>query len=659
MVRRFVFGTLSVVVLAYAASFAFPPMPPVHGDGTYTYYWARSLAFDGDLDLGNDYALCGDPWGQREPVRPGLGPRNTWSPGPSLLWVPFLWAGRLVHPAADHPNPRVAQACPGSPLAKLAMVGTVLAGLLTVWLSYRLARRHAGPSAAALGAAAVGLASPLPYYATLLPSYAHAPAALAVALALERWDATRGDPRILRWAGIGGLVGLAMLMRAQCAVIALAPLIEWLADLRRVPGGLRGRLRRVLAGVAFVLSALVAFFPQMLAWRITYGAWLAVPQGSHYMRWGEPALDGVLFASTGGLFVWSPVLLLAVVGLVLAVASRRARPIGLPFLLIFLAFVYVNAAVWDWWGASSFGNRRFTALASVFSVGLAVLLARLLQSADAHPRRFARGALALGLAGFAIWSFAGMWVIAKAAIPAHVEGRTDRFASRIFEELAGGVWTAVGNPLAWPASLPFALRYGTHPRRYDLLRGEGLFYRDFNDLALRPGEDRALLTQEPGSHYAARGFADRPLPADRSGGRPVLPMTASRATLLLPLFAGDVASVTFRWRRVEGADAPTGEETADIAVHWNGRSLGMVAAPRRLGATEIPLPEGVAGTGINEVELRVPGPARRVALASVILARRGPATSAPPPGDGVRDVSSSPRSPRPPSAASPAPPRTP
>lgn len=640
--RAFVVGLLSLVAVVHVASFLSPPMPPIHGDGTYTYYWARSLAFDGDLDLRNDYELCGDPWGRATPVREGLGPSNLWSPGPALIWAPLLLVGRLVHPDADAPQPEIAGGCPTSRLAKLAMGGSVLAGLLAVWLTYRLGRRHAGPVAGALGAAAVGLATTLPYYATLLPSYAHAPAALAAALFVERWDATRGDRRLWRWAGIGLLLGVTMSVRAQCATLALAPLLEWIGGARR-SSGMRDLGRWIAAGLVSVAAALVGFSPQMAAWKITYGSVLAVPQGSHFMRWHVPALDGVLFASSGGLLVWTPVLYLALAGLGIAAADRRTRAVGLPLGLVFLSFVYVNGAVWDWWGAASFGARRFTALSAVFGLGLAVFAGWLLRLADARPRAFAAGALSVGLALFTAWNYAAMWVIAKAAIPAHEEGRSDRFALRIFDELAADTWYAIGNPLTWPASIPFALRYGTHPRRYDLLRGEGFLYRDYQEFQLRPGDDRVVLSREPGIHLAARGFAETATSPSPSRGA-ALRMVADEAAVLLPLFAGDLRALTIQWRRARGPDSPVDEAVEDVRVVLNGVALGAVGAPRILGRTALEVPPGAARTGINELVLSVSDPGSRVALARLTLGRRPPGASA---------------SPSPPSPASPPAPSSP
>ena len=63
----------------------------VAGDGHYVFATARSLAYDGDLDLGNQLRVMGDRWGLgRDAAADGFRfpPREI---GPALVMVPGLW----------------------------------------------------------------------------------------------------------------------------------------------------------------------------------------------------------------------------------------------------------------------------------------------------------------------------------------------------------------------------------------------------------------------------------------------------------------------------------------------------------------------------------------------------------------------------------------
>jgi hypothetical protein len=72
------------------------------------------------------------------------------------------------------------------------------------------------------------------------------------------------------------------------------------------------------------------------------------------------------------MFSWTPILILAVVGLVFLI--QRDALLGAGCLLTFLAYNYFIASYPDWDGLSSFGNRFFVSLTPIFILGLAALL---------------------------------------------------------------------------------------------------------------------------------------------------------------------------------------------------------------------------------------------------------------------------------------------
>ena len=80
----------------------------------------------------------------------------------------------------------------------------------------------------------------------------------------------------------------------------------------------------------------------------------------------------VLFSSDHGMFSWTPILILAAVGLPFLI--KRDALLGTGSLLTLLVFYYFIASYPDWDGLSSFGNRFFVSLTPIFVLGLAALL---------------------------------------------------------------------------------------------------------------------------------------------------------------------------------------------------------------------------------------------------------------------------------------------
>jgi hypothetical protein len=179
-----------------------------------------------------------------------------------------------------------------------------------------------------------------------------------------------------RYALLGALVGLAALMRWQDAVLLIVPGIDALAARRRF--GWPGVAVRVAAAAG---GALVAFVPQMIVWQRLYGHPLTIPQGAAFMQWTSPALAAVLLSDNHGLFTWTPIVALAVAGLVPFV--RRAPVLAAGAIAFLVISWYVNASVADWWAGEAFGARRFVGCFPFFVLALAALFSRW----QAHPGR--------------------------------------------------------------------------------------------------------------------------------------------------------------------------------------------------------------------------------------------------------------------------------
>src|SRR5882757_771640 len=151
----------------------------------------------------------------------------------------------------------------------------------------------------------------------------------------------------------------------------------------------------------FAAAVLVCLLPTFITRYLIYGS--AFESGYVPLRnwlWFSPAFLDVLFASNHGLLAWTPILLLAIVGLFLF--WRREPFVGAPLLAAFLAFYVFISCYPDWAGISSYGNRFFVSLTPLFILGLAVFFDRAAQLF--HSRRAALASALLVLAAFSLWN---------------------------------------------------------------------------------------------------------------------------------------------------------------------------------------------------------------------------------------------------------------
>jgi hypothetical protein len=421
--------------------------PKVRGADEIEYFsYLRSLVFDHDVEFGNEYDrfYAADPQGLAGFKGTFLDRRendtgrhiNFASLGCALLWSPFYLLAHAGVLAARAFGARVA--ADGFSFPYVAAVGyaSALYGLAGVLLVHQTLRDHGRmpEPAATFSVAALWLGTPLLYYMTLAPAFSHAPGVFAVALlvwlslrAARGSGGTAGSPQleqrarihsaramdasVWEWAAVGAAGGLAALVREQDGLFLIIPaaFLLHLAIAGRSWGAALAR------AVAMGSAALLAFSPQLLAYRALTGRFGPSRLVARKMTWSSPHLLQVLFDPGHGLFAWSPLLLVATGGLIylvfrgagvnpapLILRGRFASPgrrRDLTVVLLALALllqVWINGAVESWTQAGAFGSRRFVSSTPIFAWGLAALLAAV------PARRFRLAVLTLVL--FVWWN---------------------------------------------------------------------------------------------------------------------------------------------------------------------------------------------------------------------------------------------------------------
>jgi hypothetical protein len=369
----------AVFACAYGASLVFFPKPNgriVIGDAVHYYVYLRSLIFDGDLQFHNEYVrLYGlthrgpeVAW-VYDPLPSGY-IRNVMPIGTAIAWAPLyllaagaLWSLRLVGvDVAVDGYGRLFQAAAGFSGIAAATAGA--------WLAYRAAAAMFGVRSAIWATLAIWLgASPL-YYSMVSPTYSHAVSMLANGTVILYWLTTRERHDLKRFAVLGALIGCATLVRWQEATLLALPVLDALRLATNAAGTLfHGRWRLQVSVAA--LAALIVFTPQMIVWSMFYGEPFLVPQGGQFIRWHDAALGAVLFSDWHGLFTWTPIVALSVIGLV--PLWWHDRYVATAAIVLLLAAWYTNAAVADWWAGEAFGARRFVSCVPLFVLGLAAL----------------------------------------------------------------------------------------------------------------------------------------------------------------------------------------------------------------------------------------------------------------------------------------------
>ena len=117
----------------------------------------------------------------------------------------------------------------------------------------------------------------------------------------------------------------------------------------------------------------LVFLPQMFYWKYISGSYMYYSYpGESFSNWKDPRMIAIWFAPLNGLFLYSPLVMLFVVGMIYMII--RKIPNGYLTAFIFLLISYLFSSWGSWFFGGSFGYRPFVEYYSLFSLPFAYLL---------------------------------------------------------------------------------------------------------------------------------------------------------------------------------------------------------------------------------------------------------------------------------------------
>jgi hypothetical protein len=348
----------------------------VHSDSMWSLHLAMSVLREGNLDL-DEYRPQVEAAGffAVDSVAGHL--RSYFPVAPSLVILPLLapvdWvcraAGTDLLPLTTGPRSARAE----------SHVATVVVALATVVLCAAL-RAGGFTSGIAIIAALVFAFCTTVWSTASRALWQHGPSMLALSTALYSLFASQGRRTWFALAGFA--LGCAVIIRPTngLPLVVLGSLVVW-RHRAQMPAFASGAALPVLGFAVLNLATLGTVLPPYFQ-----------PQrvGDNAAFW--EALAGNLVSPGRGLFVYSPVLLVAIGGLIAAMRTTgNDRVWGTAFAAIIALHWIAIASFPHWWGGHSYGPRLFTDTMPFFAWGLAFAFTCFAR----FPRRRARAAWAV------------------------------------------------------------------------------------------------------------------------------------------------------------------------------------------------------------------------------------------------------------------------
>ncbi len=373
------------------------------GDTFAAPYVSVSLLRSGDFNL-DEFAWIQGKYQSLHPrdygvVRARVGVVSKYPPWSSVLaapvFAPFFFVPWLSVPDNEF---------------MLMYVGKLAATLFAACSAaavFLLLRRFAGPGAAAALALLYALGTCVWFVSQAL--WQHPACLMALAWALYFLATSRRRPGRLTAAGAALAAALAARYASFGLVAALAAYAAW--EHRRAAW-------RLLLG-----AAPVAAFQLLYNWRCFGAPWRQSYQSEAWSAWTTPLLHGLaghLVSPSRGLFVSSPFLLFAAVGLAAAWRRRRrcaGARLALAAGLAAAAQVCVMSKWNPWHGGLSYGYRMIVDACPLLMIPLAWGLPALWKSRVARTAFVLAAVWSVGVQTVGAFGFDGSWERAFARAP--------------------------------------------------------------------------------------------------------------------------------------------------------------------------------------------------------------------------------------------------
>jgi len=338
-------------------------------DGLGYYQYLPSWFIKNDLDRGLSYYIA----------LPNGKHFNKYTWGTAYLQAPFFFA---AHAYASWKN----EAPTGySPVyGAFVAFGAILYAFLALLLIYQILRRYVSLWVSVVTVLLLYFATNLLFYTLAEPAMSHVYSFFLITLFIYKAPDFLKKPSIGNTLWIGIPLAIAVLIRPTNLIIGLYLLFYDVNSVKALGGRFRFFLGQWPKMLMMLGIAVLVFIPQITFWHLTTGDWFvysykySVGGNETFIYWNSPKIFKVLFGVVSGWFIYSPVMLLAMIGLGWMLWKKMTG--SLAILVVFLVILYVNASWWCYTFDCAFGYRSFIEYYSLFAIPMALFLQKILPS---------------------------------------------------------------------------------------------------------------------------------------------------------------------------------------------------------------------------------------------------------------------------------------
>jgi hypothetical protein len=354
------------------------------GDSIIYYSYLRSIVIDRDLNFENEYSFFAGQTSKfsgysklhSQPPRDESGRYPMKQPiGTIISWIPFFILGHLIAFATflftnDH------SLLNGFTQIEyyLTSVSSIFYSFAAFYLIYKFILRFISTkeTTALIASFLAAMATPITYYILFLPTYSHAVSLFWCSAFTVHFITGWEDAKLGKMFFVisGFLYGMAVSTRFQDIALVVIPAVFILADLFRGKVRFTGKVPKM---ILFLLVFLIALSPQLYVNYYLHGSLLKLGyEEISFPFLLNPKILYTLFSVEKGLFVWTPVTALALIGIFLIKDQRTV----IAMISFFMIELYAISAYYYFNQGDSFSIRMLGNYAFIFAFGLSAIIDR-------------------------------------------------------------------------------------------------------------------------------------------------------------------------------------------------------------------------------------------------------------------------------------------
>ena len=354
------FACIFVCIFLVSASFLYPKWNVGETEATISwdvmgyYLYLPSFFYDNIFKLNNlqhiiatYHPVDGSP---NAFLLPNGNYMMKYSVGMALMYSPFFGVAHIWAQIRNYPQDGFSY-----PYQVMISFGSLFVSLIGLWFARKNLLRYFNDKVTAVTLVVLVLATNyfnyISYVGPMTHNYLFTIYSIVIWLTSKWYEKPSG----LKCSLIGILCGMAVVIRPTEIIILLIPFFWGVQMWREI----RNRVFLLWNHFTMLLIATVAFmipvFIQLLYWKTASGQWLYYSYQDQGFSWNHPHFYYGIFTYKNGWLVYTPVMILALIGFIFLFKNRR--DLFWPTFLFTLVNVYIVYS-WDiWWYGGSFGSR--------------------------------------------------------------------------------------------------------------------------------------------------------------------------------------------------------------------------------------------------------------------------------------------------------------